>query len=102
ARLAPHNRAGRGAYAKAQLWRGQAPSDSRGLPTSAATGNNSVSAARAACRASASAAVTAVTVALRVTPPFFDNPPTLRKLTLLSRIRPLRSDDNRTGARRGH
>ena len=49
------------ALGEAQLWRGQAPSDGGGLPTSASTGNNSVSAAQAACRASASAAVTAVT-----------------------------------------
>ena len=52
--------------------------------------------------ASASAAVTAVTVALRVAHHFLDNQRSVRKLTLLSRIRPLRSDDNRTGARRGH
>src|SRR5262249_9217059 len=86
-------------------WRGQAPSDGLGLPTSAATGKNpkaSLSAARAACRASASAAVTAVTVALRVAHHFLDDRRSVTWLTLLSRVRPLKSDDNRSGARRGH
>src|SRR5262249_44525882 len=94
--------AGRGAYAKAQLWRGQGPSGSRGPPTSAATGNNSLSSAPAALPPSASAAWTSVPGALRGGHHFLDNQRSVRKLTLLSRIRPLRSDDNRTGARRGH
>src|SRR5262249_24084558 len=47
--------------AKRSYGAGRPPPQGGGLPTSASTGNNSVSAAQAACRASASAAVTAVT-----------------------------------------
>src|SRR5215813_2527517 len=52
----------------------QAPSDGWGLPTSAATGVLDVSAARATCRASASAAVTAVTGYSSSSPSFFGQP----------------------------